>query len=316
MRAEAMGTGDDDRRPPRRGPGKRVRFAVIVGAVAGVFTALLGPALLAARPPATSPSEIYAALKRDADAGDKRAKDMLAAVDAYTKEHGLSIEDMGPLGPGTTATKALGPIRLRVEDHAPWAISIRNLTELRTKSALNAYVALRTGALRSMASSTPGRGLQVVVTPNQLMDVDDFLGSLVCACTAYEVVVDVFVGGEWAYMAFHEVDAGPGLIASDVIAQEERAALRLFPNATKDDLRLTVRRVSLRIDAGDARRVSDRADVLLVDALDDLADAYRGRAAQIDVSGGVDAFYAHAVWNLGVTLDATPSGPGSGREKP
>jgi hypothetical protein len=296
---------------------KRVAAAIFLGSTLGLIMAVLWASGLSAQPPGTSPSEIYATLRRDADNGDRRAKELVAAVDTYTKRAGISIEEMGSLGPGTTNVRALGPIRLRVEDHAPWGISIRNFTELPTESDLDAYVALRTGALRKIASSTPQRELHVVATPNRFVDLDKFIRDLGCTCSISEVVVDVFVDGEWAFMSFVGLQGVPDQgIFDDVLSNAEQAAAGHLPGVTRDELRLTVRRISLTATAAQARELSGRPDILLVDPLDDLGDPYRGRAALVEVTGGADLFYGHAKWNLGVALDATPSSPGVNGGKP
>lgn len=297
--------------------GKRAALPVMLGAALGLVVALVGPGLIAAKPPNLSPSAIYERMQLDADRGDARAKEMLAAVDAYKAEMGISIDQMGPLDPGTTETRTDGLIRLRIEDYAPWGLSIRTLTELRSRTDQAAYIALRTGALRGLASASPERDLRVVVTPNRLIALDEFIANLGCVCTVTEVVVDVFVGDEWAFSSVRGIDGALNSEVADVLsAQAVEAAAIYLTGVDQDALRLTVRRISLTTTAEAARQLSDRSVVLLVDPLDDLGDPYRGRAALIEVSGAPDVFYGHALWNLGISLDATPSSPGANGGKP
>lgn len=285
----------------------RLKGAVILGSVLGLALAVVATGLLSARSPAVSPRDVYLRLREDAQKGDRSAREMLAAVDAYLSGNHLIVEDLGPPHDPATETRSIGPIQLRIESSAPWAISIRNFTSFNSETDLTAYLALREGALRLLASKTPERQLRLVVTPDRLIGVDDFLKALDCHCEATEIAVDVFVGNTWAFSSGRWLEGPVDAAAASQLLMEQAAdaATLNLRGVAASDLRIFVRRISLTAPAADALVMSERPDVLLVDPLDDLADLYAGRAAFIGVQGAPEVFYGYARWRLGVTLDAT-----------
>jgi hypothetical protein len=259
-----------------------------------------------AKPPIQTPRDIYLALRADAEAGDKRSQAMLAAVDAYLGDKGISVDALTLPAQGKTEVRSVGPVRLTVVSFAPWSISIRNYTDFSAPSDLAAYIALRTATVDSLGKAKANRQIRASVTPNALVNVDEFVKSLECDCDLREIVTDVFIGDLWAFSSVYPLE---GKVEGSELAERLHAdavkVAGLHMPFVKGDLRLTVHQLTLSTSAGEAQRLSRLPNVLLVDPVDDLADLYAGQAAFVDVTGMPDAFYSHAKWALGVSLDAT-----------
>lgn len=288
-------------------------FFVVVILVAGTLVGVVGWQTVAlAAADRSDPSAAYAALVEAANAGDPRAQELRAAMDKYLAAHRISVDDLGRVAP-TNDGESVGMLRLRLVGSAPWELRIMNDTELTDADSVQAYIALRTGAVAALAKAEPSRQIEVVATPDSLLSPTEFLAALGCSCAIAEAQVDVFVGTEWLMSTGGSFD---GQSATEVEAGLRAAIVRsldLYRGISIADVRLTVHQLRVRMTAADAAATVSRAGVLLLDPTSDLQDRYVPRAAIVRVGSTPDLFRWHAEHVLGVSLvpgQIRPDGPG------
>ena len=259
-------------------------------------------------------AELYERLTAAAAAGDQSAADYKRALDEHLTARGLGVRDLPlPAAAGAREVSA-GPLRLAIEDNAPWGISVANRTELSDAAAVDSYRAARSEALRKLAAKDPSRELEVVIAPAAAVAPSGLAGLIACPCQTGEIIVDVVSDEGWLMTSarqFGRRDLAAEAAAFDAELLEQAAAsLDQFSRVNARDLRLEVRSVRLFMPAAAAEAASRLPEVLLVDPLTDLADAHHGRAAVISVSNPPDVREAHARLVLGSPLDASFVQPG------
>lgn len=276
----------------------------------GLVLYALGTSVVSAAPPPPRGQAVYDAISQAAARGNHRAQELKTAVDAYLGRHNLTAAQLGAPPPKSARSENLGAVRLRIEGSAPWAVRITNDTDLETVAALNSYRQERHGSLAALAAANPTRTIRVVVAPNALYGLSAFVGGLACDCRGASIVVDVFSSSGWLMssgrqLSGEHVRKSARTLEADLLAQAA-ASLDQFAAADRQGVRLTVRRIEVDLPASQALVLAQRSDVLLVDPLTDLADAYQDAAALVTVGPGPDAFFAHARLNLGNPLAPGP----------
>ncbi|HYN50720.1 MAG TPA: hypothetical protein VES62_07325 [Thermoleophilaceae bacterium] len=282
---------------------------MLLGATVGlVLAALLATASGAADGRPRSGDELYAMVVDAAQRGDQRAAQELAALDAYMAQRGLRPADLGvpTLDPARAETYQ-GLVRLAVEDAAPWRMTILNSTSFANADDVAAYIAIRSATLEAFASNESQRQVEAVISPSGPTSTAAFLDVLSCPCEGVSLIVDVFGPEGWMMAAGRELVGRDVRLAASLIETEilDQAAFSLdnFPGVTRADLRAEVRMVRVKMTAQSAYATSVRDEVLLVDLLTDIADAYAGRAAVVEVVGAPDLREAYQRLVLGDPAD-------------
>lgn len=283
-----------------------VRAGAVFGVLAAVVTAALPPPSLAD----TSGDALYRLLGQRAAAGDRRAEEMVAALDRYLAAKGLQVGDLGPARIQVTTARS-GPVALRIRDLSPWAITVENVSTFSARNDLDAYVAVRTAALVATARANPRATVEARVAPSELVGVGEFLKNLNCDCDGRTIVADVFSGDRWLMTSMRPL-GDEGLDADRVVADLREQALvsiNQFPGISRANLRFTVRSVTIETTAARAEELARRPGVLLVDVTNDLMTGYEGRAAFVEVRGGPDVFGAYAQFALDNMFERTRLNP-------
>lgn len=287
------------------------RRIVALGAVLGVLAAVA----MATQPPPsladTSGNALYRLLEQRAAAGDRRAEEMVAAVDRYLAAKGLQPADLGAARIQISTDRS-GPVALRIRDLSPWAITVENVSTFDARGDLDAYVAVRTAALVATARANPRAVVEARLAPSELVGVGEFLRSLDCDCTGRTLVADVFSGDRWLMTSMRPLGE-EGLAADLVVAalrEQALVSIDQFPGADRGDLRFTVRSVTIEMTANNALELAERPGMLLVDITNDLKADHEGKAAFVEVRGGPDVFGAHAQFALDNVFERTRLNPG------
>lgn len=266
-----------------------------------------------------SGSDLYSRLQAAAGEGDPRAVAELVAVDSFMAQRNLSPADLGvpALEVERTAAQS-GLVRLSLKDQAPWRITVYNETAFTDAASISAYAAARHAALGLLADADPNRIIDAILSPNTEVSVTAFAQSLSCPCESVHLTVDVYGPGGWMMAAGREIIGRDFAAQSRAIESEilDQAAFSLdqFPGVRRADLRANVRAVQLRMTADAALASSRSESVLVVDPLSDIADAYAGRAAVVEVANAPELWqeFARIVLNrpLGVNgvAPAAPEG--------
>lgn len=284
----------------------RLMLTVAAGAVAGCLLAVAGwQGSASSAAAALSPLKVYEGLRADALRGDERAAEYIAALDKYLLAHGLAPSDLA--APVTRSqVEDHGIESFRLQGSAPWRLLVKNDTIVEDRSGFEAYRGLRHGVLEVMADSSPQRQIEVVVTPSALTTIPELAAALDCRCAVVAVNADVFVGDAWI------MSVGGGFDGSDLASDAAEiqstllnaasSNLDLYPSVDKADIRLTARSLRLRLTASEARSVSKKGTVLLVDPTTDIHDRFATRAAVVEVHNTPDVFTWYAEKELGVSL--------------
>lgn len=281
--------------------GVRRRWFAVPIVVLSLVTLAVVP-VVTAQTTTTTPKgpEIYEKMKEEASHGNKEAADAVAALESYAKGRGLSIADL-PVPDSVKSTLVKhGAIDLEVRDGAPWFIHLKNNTRVENVPMLTAYKTARHDVMHDLAK-TPGRQVEVVVTPAKFLTVAEFSKTVVKQ--PKQIVVDVFTGSHFIMTSGLEVTSfrGWSQLEDDLRAQVN-GSLDQFQGVKVGDLRLTVRSARMVMPAGMADSLISDPSVLLVDPLTDLADEYAGKAAVITVGNPPDVFTVHARDDLGVDI--------------
>lgn len=255
-----------------------------------------------------SPVAVYEGLQRDALNGDARAEEYLTSLDEYLAAHDRQVADLDTRETdAVTVTSGIETFRL--VGTQPWHLRVMNDTVVEDSVQFEAYKALRHGALSLLATIAPGREIEVVVTPTDLVDVSDFVESLGCRCRVVTANADVFADGVWFMSVGGASTDGAHTTGSgmeDGLWSAGTDALVEFPSVEWADIAMTVRTVRLRLSASEAERLVDNEAVLLVDTTADVHDRFRQRAAVVTVHNTPDVFYTwYATQEL--RIDLTPS---------
>jgi hypothetical protein len=291
-------------------------LGILVGLlVGGISTSEIGAASGLPR----SGSEIYQRIQLAAANGDKRAEAGLAALDRFMAARGLDPDDLGvPALDLPSHETQMGLVTVRVEDGSPWHISVHNATRIQSGDQLLAYVSARHAALDGLAAADASREIDVVISPARRISFAEFVGVLTCPCTGVSLSVDVYGPDGWLMQAGHNI-AGRDIVADadaieSEIRQEVALTLDLYPGVKSSDLEFAVRRVSVKMPANAAVLSARHDDVLAIDPLTDLADAYAGRSAVLEVEGAPDVREVYARLVLHKPVDANPIWPTSAGE--
>jgi hypothetical protein len=171
------------------------------------------------------------------------------------------------------------------------SLRITNQTEIESRAALDAYRASRHETLAQLAADDPRRRIEVVVTPDALRTIPEFLADLDCDCIPRHIVADVWQDGAWLR------ETGGGYRSPEkMAAAEERRA--------RSGERKTVRSMEFRLPATDALALIEADHVLLVDPTTDVRDRHRWMALDVEVANAPDVFYPYMQYELG--LDPRP----------
>jgi hypothetical protein len=280
----------------------------------GVLFGVLAAGVVAVQPPPsladTSGDALYRLLEQRAAAGDRRAEEMVVALDRYLAAKGLQAADLGPAANQVTTARS-GPVALRIRDLSPWAITVENVSTFSARSDLDAYVAVRTAALAATARANPGATVEARLAPSELVAVGEFLKSLNCDCAGRSLVADVFSGDRWLMSSMRPL-GDEGLDVDLVVAdlwQQAQGSIDQFPGIDRGDLHFTVRSVTIETTAASAQELAERPGVLLVDITDDLKAPHEGKAAFVEVRGGPDVFGAYAQFALDNVFERTRLNP-------
>jgi hypothetical protein len=291
--------------------GVAVKLRMVTG---GAIFGVLAAFVMAAQPSPsladTSGDALYRLLEQRAAAGDRRAEEMVAALDRYLVAKGLQVADLGPARNQVTTARS-GPVALRIRDLSPWAITVENVSTFSARSDLDAYVAVRTAALVATVRANPRATVEARLAPSELVGVGEFLRNLSCDCEGRSLVVDVFSGDRWLMTSMRPL-GDEGLDADRVVAdlrEQALASIDQFPGIDRADIRFTVRSVTIETTAASAQELADRPGMLLVDVTNDLKTAYEGKAAFVEVRGGPDVFGAYAQFALDNVFERTRLNP-------
>ncbi len=262
---------------------------------------------------------MYEAIAHDASLGDDRAAELKQAIDAYLELHGLkSIEDLGPAIP-SSSHEEIGLQRFRLKGVPLWDVHVHNDTLIDSEATFEAYAAFREGALRSLADNYPQRVIDVVLIPDEVVPVTQFLARLGCDCDIVEVTADVYAERVWVMMAFSEIKSANARTSPQLPEEELRSAistvLDMYPGLRIENLVLGVRAVRVSVSAQDALRLAQASHVLMVDPVTDTLDVFADRAAHVSVVNTPDVFYWHASERLGLQLRPTTILPVDSEEK-
>ena len=229
----------------------------------GLMLSVLGGSVVSAAPPAPQGQAIYDAMTNAAAKGNRGAQELKTAVDAYLARHHLTAAQLGAPAPKSARTERLGPVQVRIEGSAPWAVRITNDTDLPTVAALNTYRQERHGSLAALAAADPSRSIRVVIAPNNLYDVKAFAGGMVCDCRGVSIVVDVLGRRGWLMssgrdLSGEDIAASARKLEAELLAQAGMS-LDQFAAADRQRLRLTVRRIEVDCPPGRRWRLRNAA---------------------------------------------------------
>lgn len=278
----------------------------------GVVVALLGVLVIVGASGANdgrplSGAELYRQLTEAARGGDERAAEYKRLLDEHLSRGGLRVADL-TLPAEATSGQAQGHLQLGVRNSAPWGITISNRTPIDTPEALAQYREARHAALTALAATDAARDIVVVASPARSISIPEFVTALSCPCTAEQLIVDVYDGdGGWLMSSGRDltgqgIPADPSAIEAAVLEQASFSADQ-FPGVDPAALFARVRSVRLTLSAEKALAISGHPDLLVMDPLTDIADAYAHQAALVTIHNPPDAWEAHARLVLGEPID-------------
>jgi hypothetical protein len=170
---------------------------------------------------------------------------------------------------------------------------------------LAAYVAFRHEAVIHLVSVNPTRTIEAVVAPAEEITPSNFAREVACECRVTRMVVDWWGPNGWVmatgggfedqHLEFTKADL------DREFAQRADLVLDEYPDLDLTDLRMTVRNVRLELESEAALTLMRNSLVWSVDPLSDIADHYRGVAANVEVSNAPDLFVVHGEEELGLS---------------
>lgn len=265
-----------------------------------------------------SGAELYARLTQQAAAGDVQAAEYKQQLDEYLASSAMRTAELN-LPAGDERLTSHGDVDLRVNDSAPWGISISNDTPIDSPEAIANYRDSRHEALAALSADDAGRQVDVVVAPAEPLTLPELAAILPCPCAAEYVIADIYTAdGGWLMnsrrnMSDADLEAAPEKAEREILDQAS-FSLDQFSKVEPRDIRAEVRSIRLSLSASDAVTLSLHPSVLIVDPLTDLADEYAGDAAVVSVENAPDLWEAYARLVLGKAIDRNTVQPdGSGR---
>jgi hypothetical protein len=271
--------------------------------VGGLLTAILLAGTVAAYSLgiATAGSESAAALalrhlQSAAARGDTAAAAVLVEYERFTAANGLSPEEAATRGGDVAEIASMGPLNIAARGLAPFSVRIDASADLSNRAKLAAYIATRTAALASLASEQPGRALTVSVGFQRqplLSDVLDLARQY--DASPDQVLMDAMIDGQRRLTHVFAGPAAEGLTAranKDVINDLGLAVIEMAQplcGAAPEDIVWQVQSVRFHMRADAALAMADEPDVLLIDPLDDVVDAYGGMTVFVNVAAWPNA---------------------------
>ena len=203
----------------------------------------------------------------------------------------------------------VGIQRFRLKGVPLWDVQVHNDTSIDSQATFDAYVAFREGALRSLAEANPDRVVEVVLVPDKIVAVSDFLTSLPCQCEVGQLTADVFADDVWVMMASEEMKAADSSTSSLELESRLRTGVStvmdMYPELKLEDLTVAAHSIRVSVEADVALNLTDAPNILLVDAVSDTQDFFAGRAANLTIMNTPDVFYWYAAEELGIQLKPT-----------
>lgn len=256
-----------------------------------------------------SGEELYERLLVDARTGNARAIEQLDAVNAFMDVRGIRPDELVlPTGRRSTVAAAHDEIQLSMEDNGPFRIDVYNDTRFEDVYQLAAYKAVRHAALDALARRTPDRAILVAVTPDGGRSVAELATKLPDRATGVRLIADIYSPAGWIMSSGYGIDGrmvnGEAPEIEIEVLDWAATAIDGYDDVTRGNIRAEVRVLYARMNAADAAELSELAGVYAVDALTDIADAFAGQAAIVDVVNAPDLREAHSRLVLGRPVDA------------